>query len=100
LALLSTGASPFLFSAETHRRKLDMTSHTTPVPPDEQRQNLLDAERKAHLKQPRSFKDDALTDKVVRVEPDGTGPTPTETFDPAQDQHAEPVSERAAHGKT
>ncbi len=62
----------------------------TPGGPDasgqEQRQALLDAQRKAHQDQPRSVKEDALTDKIVTVEPDGTGPTPTQTFDPDQDQ--------------
>ena len=53
-----------------------------------QREGLLDAQREAHAKQPRSFKEDALDDKVVEVEPDGTGPTSTETFDPPQDQSA------------
>ena len=46
---------------------------------DPQTQALLDAQRKAHRNQPGSFKEDALTDKVVSVEPDGTGPTPTST---------------------
>ena len=55
-------------------------------PPDQQRQDLLDAQRKAHRNQPDSFKEDALTDKVVSVGPDGTGPTPTETFDTDKDQ--------------
>ena len=32
------------------------------------------------------FKEDALTDKVVSVEPDGTGTTPTATFDTDKDQ--------------
>ena len=55
-------------------------------PPEQQRQDLLDAQRKAHRNQPDSFKEDALTDKVVSVEPDGTGPTPTESFDTDKDQ--------------
>ena len=53
---------------------------------EDQRRELLDAQRTAHQDQPRNFKDDALNDKVVRVEPDGTGPTSTGTFDPAHDQ--------------
>lgn len=53
---------------------------------ESQRDALLDAQRKAHRTQPDSFKEDALTDKVVSVEPDGTGPTPTETFDTDKDQ--------------
>ncbi len=56
--------------------------------PQSQRESLLDAQRRAHADQPRSFKEDALQDKVVEVEPDGTGPTGTETFDPPQDQAA------------
>jgi hypothetical protein len=71
-----------------------MTSHTTTVPPETQRQNLLDAEREANRKQPRNFKDDALTDKVVHVEPDGTGPTPTGTFDPEADPQGRPAKDR------
>ena len=53
-----------------------------------QREALLDAQREAHADQPRNFKEDALADKVVEVEPDGTGPTGTETFDPPKDQSA------------
>ena len=53
-----------------------------------QREALLDAQRKANADQPRNFKEDALEDKVVDVEPDGTGPTGTETFDPPQEQSA------------
>ena len=51
-----------------------------------QRRGLLDAQRTANQDQPRNFKDDALTDKVVRVEPDGTGPTSTGAFDPERDR--------------
>ena len=49
---------------------------------------LLEAQRQAHRDQPRSVKDDALHDKQLQVEPDGTGPTPTESFDPEEDRHA------------
>jgi hypothetical protein len=63
-----------------------MASNTTPTPPAEQRDALLDNERRANRDEPRNFKDDALTDKKVRVEPDGTGPTSTGTFDPKEDQ--------------
>ena len=61
-------------------------SKTRPLPPEAQRKKLLDTERAANRDEPRNFKQDALDDKVVRVEPDGTGPTSTETFDPAQDR--------------
>jgi len=60
----------------------------SPGSPGEQRQALLDAERAAHADQPGSFKDDALTEKIVSVEPDGTGPTSTQTFDAPKDQRA------------
>lgn len=63
-------------------------STTTPVDPQAQRDALLDNERKANSQQPRNFKEDALQDKVVTVGPDGTGPTPTETFDAGSDQQA------------
>jgi len=79
----------------------------TPAGPDasgqEQRQALLDAQRKAHQDQPRSVKEDALTDKIVTVEPDGTGPTPTQTFDPDQDQidgQGEAAGSKAPRGKS
>ena len=59
---------------------------TLPQDPQEQREQLLESERQANAQQPRNFKDDALSDKVVSVEPDGTGPTPTDTFDPEADR--------------
>ena len=64
-------------------------STTKPIPPAKQREDLLDSERKANRDEPRNFKEDALTDKIITVEPDGTGPTPTETFDPEQDRKGE-----------
>lgn len=59
---------------------------TKPTPPEEQRKDLIDSERRANRDQERNFKEDALEDKEVRVEPDGTGPTPTGTFDAPEDQ--------------
>jgi hypothetical protein len=53
-----------------------------------ERQRLLEAERQAHRDEPRNFKEDALHDKVVSVEPDGTGPTSTQTFDTERDRQA------------
>jgi hypothetical protein len=61
-------------------------STTRPESPADQRDHLLDTQREANRPGARNFKDDALTDKVVSVEPDGTGPTSTETFDPDQDR--------------
>jgi hypothetical protein len=61
-------------------------AHTTPLAPEDQRDALLESERKANKDQPRNFREDALTDKVITVEPDGTGPTPTESFDAEQDK--------------
>jgi len=54
--------------------------------PQQQREELLDSERAANQDEPRNFKEDALTAKKVKVEPDGTGPTSTKTFDAPQDQ--------------
>jgi hypothetical protein len=68
----------------THHKGTTMANKTPP--PAKQREQLLESERAAHRDEPRNFKDDALTDKVVRVEPDGTGPTSTGTFDPQADQ--------------
>ncbi len=56
------------------------------VDAESQRKALEESERHAHAKQPRNFKDDALKDKQVRVEPDGTGPTSTGSFDTEQDR--------------
>jgi hypothetical protein len=64
------------------------SSHTSPVDPAQQRRELLDSERDANRESPRNFKDDALADKVVRVEPDGTGPTSTGSFDADRDRAA------------
>jgi hypothetical protein len=66
--------------------------------PQQQRDALLDSERAANQDEPRNFKEDALTAKKVEVEPDGTGPTPTETFDAPQDrqQRHSPQRKRAA----
>jgi hypothetical protein len=64
------------------------TSTTRPVAPEDQRKALQDNEKKAAQPGARNFKDDALTDKTVKVEPDGTGPTSTGTFDTDQDQRA------------
>lgn len=61
-------------------------STTKPVAPAQQRRDLLSSEKEANKDGERNFKDDALTDKVVRVEPDGTGPTSTGTFDPKNDR--------------
>jgi hypothetical protein len=63
-----------------------MTTPQSPADATAQRDALLDSQRRANEGQPRNFKDDALTDKVLSVEPDGTGPTPTETFDTETDQ--------------
>jgi hypothetical protein len=59
---------------------------TKPTPHEEQREDLEDSTRRANRDQPGNFKEDALEDKEVRVEPDGTGPTSTGTFDAPEDQ--------------
>jgi hypothetical protein len=63
---------------------------STPLPgsPQAQRDALIESERAANAQQPRNFKEEALTDKVVSVEPDGTGPTSTKTFDTKVDRNA------------
>ena len=53
-----------------------------------QRDALLESERAANREQPRNFKDDALTDKRVDIEPDGTGPSPMDTLDAPSDRPA------------
>jgi hypothetical protein len=63
-----------------------MTTAQPPTDAAEQREALLDSQRRANRGQPRNFKEDALTEKIVTVEPDGTGPTSTETFDADADQ--------------
>jgi hypothetical protein len=62
-----------------------MTQKPAP-PPEQQTDELLDAARSANRQEPRNFKEDALKDKEVRVEPDGTGPTSTDTFDAPGDE--------------
>lgn len=57
-------------------------SRPTPEPEDAQRKQLEDSERAANRDQPRNFRDEAIEDKVVRVEPDGTGPSPMDSLDP------------------
>jgi hypothetical protein len=69
-------------------RSTSSPSHTRSESPSEQREHLLDNQREANRPGARNFKDDALEDKVVSVEPDGTGPTSTETFDPQRDRAA------------
>lgn len=54
--------------------------------PIDQREALLESQRQANRDQPRNFKEDALTQKTVKVEPDGTGPTATKTFDADTDK--------------
>ena len=61
-------------------------ARTKPTHPNEQREDLLDSSRHANKDEPRNFKEDALDDKVVHVEPDGTGPTSTGTFDAPDDE--------------
>ena len=75
-------------------------STTKSTPPAKQREDLLDAERNANRTEPRNFKEDALTDKVISVEPDGTGPTTTETFDPEQDRKGDHNQDRGRPAKT
>lgn len=59
------------------------TPNPDPTPsPNEQRDALLDSERAANRDQPRNFRDKAIEEKVVRVEPDGTGPSPMDSLDP------------------
>jgi hypothetical protein len=62
-----------------------MTSKQPPSP-EQQTDELLDSARSANRQEPRNFKEDALKDKEVRVEPDGTGPTSTGTFDAPGDE--------------
>jgi hypothetical protein len=78
----------------TQETAMTAKTRTTAIPPARQREALLDSERKANQDEPRNFKDDALTDKRVHVEPDGTGPTPTETFDAPQDQKRRSARQR------
>jgi hypothetical protein len=77
---------------------MSSTSKTRKTPPAQQREELLDNQREANQDEPRNFKQDALDDKVVRVEPDGTGPTPTKTFDPPADQKR-PGESRKPHSR-
>jgi hypothetical protein len=77
-------SDPFRESA----RPTDTSRSADASEPQQQRERLLDSERAANRDQPRNFKDDALTDKRVHIDPDGTGPSPTETMDPERDHDA------------
>jgi hypothetical protein len=61
-------------------------ARTRAADPKKQNKELADAEHRANATQPRNFADDRLTDKQVHVEPDGTGPTPTDSFDSEKDR--------------
>ncbi len=63
-----------------------MSTRQQPGDGTDQRDALLEAQRRANQGRPRNVKEDALTDKLVTVEPDGTGPTSTGTFDSDTDQ--------------
>jgi len=63
-----------------------MPSKTQPTSPEQQREAVHDSARRANRDEPRNYKPDAVEDKNVRVEPDGTGPTSTGTFDAPDDQ--------------
>ena len=55
----------------------------TPPDAEAQRDALLEAERKAAERQPDSFMDDAVTDKVVEIPPvQGTDGKPIQGLDP------------------
>ena len=73
-------------STTTHDPAPDATS--LPGSPQAQLDALIEAERTANAQQPRNFKGEALTDKIVSVEPDGTGPTSTKTFNTEVDRRA------------
>ncbi|NUZ07628.1 hypothetical protein [Piscinibacter koreensis] len=49
---------------------------------DAQRDTLMDAQRKASEQQPGSFKDEAVTDKVVEIPPRPKDEKPIEGLDP------------------
>ena len=63
-----------------------MSTRQQPGDASDQRDALLESQRRANRDRPRNVREDALTDKVVTVEPDGTGPTSTGTFDADADQ--------------
>ena len=52
------------------------------VPPDDQRQALERSERAASEKQPGSFKDEAIDEKIVEIPPVGPDAKPIRGLDP------------------
>jgi hypothetical protein len=74
------------------------TARTRPVDPAQQRRDLEDAERRANAPHPRNYNDDANTEKIVSIEPDGIGPTSTGTFDPPEDRRRGSGSPTGAGG--
>lgn len=71
---------------DTPRDDPTSTSTDAPGDPSAQREQLHESMRRANAPHPDNFQDEAVTDKVVRIEPDGIGPTSTGTLDTPEDQ--------------
>ena len=71
--------------------KHNLDAPADPAEATEQRDALLESQRKANRQQPRNFKEDALTDKEVHVEPDGTGPSPMGSLDAPEEAEQKPA---------
>jgi len=65
-----------MISANSNRRPDDAASSGG------QRRQVEDSERKANEKQPGSFKDEAMDEKVVEISPPGSDKRPIEGLDP------------------
>lgn len=59
-----------------------MNAATTPTANDKQREALEDSEREASRKQPGSFKDEAMDEKIVEIPPVGPDEKPIRGLDP------------------
>ena len=62
---------------------------------DAQRDTLMDAERKASERQPGSFNDEAVTDKIVEIPPGPKDEKPIRGWTPSRGSRAQPGLEAA-----
>ena len=58
-----------------------MTTSNDPASRQNQRDALMESEKKANEKQPANVKDEALKDKIVEIKPDASGDAPIQGLD-------------------
>lgn len=58
-----------------------MTTPNDPASGADQRDALMESEKKANKNQPANVKDDAIEDKIAEIKPDETGHAPIQGLD-------------------